>query len=113
MAFLKGQFEKNWQAPWISAMIFLVSRLIMKRRKIVIAPALLIADALLCAAQGKAFTYQGRLNDSGSPANGSYDLGFAIYDANTNGNQIGPDIEPAPEPSTLGLLAVGATALLI
>ncbi len=30
-------------------------------------------------AQGTAFTYQGRLNDSGSPAGGSYDLTFALY----------------------------------
>ena len=27
-------------------------------------------------AQGTAFTYQGRLNDNGSPANGIYDLRF-------------------------------------
>ena len=34
-------------------------------------------------AQGANFTYQGRLNASGSPANGLYDLTFALY--NTNG----------------------------
>jgi lysophospholipase L1-like esterase len=39
--------------------------------------------------QGTAFSYQGRLTDSGGAANGSYDLQFAIYDASTNGNQIG------------------------
>jgi hypothetical protein len=39
-------------------------------------------------AQGTAFTYQGRLNDSGQPANGVYDLQFTIYDAPTNGNLI-------------------------
>ena len=32
-------------------------------------------------AQGTAFMYQGRLNDSGSPANGNYDLRFTIYDS--------------------------------
>jgi len=31
--------------------------------------------------QGTAFTYQGRLTDGGSPANGGYDLRFSIYDA--------------------------------
>jgi len=41
-----------------------------------------------CSAQGTAFTYQGRLNDSGSPANGNYDLRFTIYDAVTNGNAL-------------------------
>src|SRR6266478_4868079 len=36
----------------------------------------------LCA-QGTAFTYQGRLNDGGAPANGKYDLLFTIYDLPT------------------------------
>ncbi len=40
-------------------------------------------------AQTSAFTYQGRLTDGGAAANGVYDLGFALYDAETGGNQIG------------------------
>lgn len=40
-------------------------------------------------AQGTVFTYQGRLTDGGSPANGSYDLRFAIFDAALGGNQVG------------------------
>src|SRR5215510_11971415 len=32
-------------------------------------------------AQGTAFTYQGRLNSGGTPANGTYDLVFTIYDS--------------------------------
>lgn len=40
------------------------------------------------SAQGTAFTYQGRFNDGNSPANGSYDFRFAIYDAVTNGNVV-------------------------
>ncbi len=40
-------------------------------------------------AQGTAFTYQGRLNDGGSPAHGTYDLRFAIYDAASAGSQQG------------------------
>ena len=39
-------------------------------------------------AQGTAFTYQGRLNDSGSPANGNYDLRFTIYDSTNNPGTI-------------------------
>ena len=31
-------------------------------------------------AQGTGFTYQGRLNDGGNPANGTYDLRFTVYD---------------------------------
>ena len=32
-------------------------------------------------AQGTAFTYQGRLLDTGSPANGNYDMRFYLRDA--------------------------------
>lgn len=47
---------------------------------------------LMCAAafaQTTAFTYQGRLSDGGAAANGSYDLGFALFDAASGGAQIG------------------------
>ena len=40
-------------------------------------------------AQGTAFTYQGRLNDGANPANGRYDVRFALYDALTVGAQQG------------------------
>ena len=42
------------------------------------------------AGQTTTFQYQGHLNDLSSPATGSYDLAFSIYDASTNGDQIGP-----------------------
>src|ERR1022692_1190586 len=32
-------------------------------------------------AQGTTFTYQGRLNDGSSPANGLYDFTFSLYDS--------------------------------
>jgi hypothetical protein len=40
--------------------------------------AMLAANA--SAASPTAFTYQGKLNDGGSPANGSYDMRFNLYD---------------------------------
>jgi hypothetical protein len=40
-------------------------------------------------AQNTAFTYQGRLNDNGAAATGSYDLRFTLYDAVTNGSVVG------------------------
>src|SRR5438046_7983552 len=43
----------------------------------------LLAAVHPAAAQGTAFTYQGRLNTSGAPANGTYDLVFTIYDLPT------------------------------
>src|SRR6185369_6404229 len=44
---------------------------------------------LVTNAQNTAFTYQGRLNDGTAPANGSYDVRFALYDALTAGVQQG------------------------
>ena len=38
---------------------------------------------------GHAFTYQGRLETSGSPADGPYDLQFRLMDAAAGGSQIG------------------------
>ncbi len=43
-------------------------------------------------AQGTAFTYQGRLSDGGSRANGTYDLQFTLFDAPASGNQIGSPV---------------------
>jgi hypothetical protein len=39
-----------------------------------------------------AFTYQGKLVDGGAPANGMYDLTFALYDALSGGVQIGATV---------------------
>ena len=39
-------------------------------------------------AQGTAFTYQGQLLNNGSPANGSYDLTFALFNTNASGVAI-------------------------
>ena len=39
-------------------------------------------------AQGTAFTYQGRLNSGTSPANGSYDLTFSLFDVNSGGSAV-------------------------
>lgn len=38
---------------------------------------------------GTGFTYQGRLEVSGNPANGAYDLRFLLFDASAAGTQIG------------------------
>jgi hypothetical protein len=40
-------------------------------------------------AQGTAFTYQGQLQSGGIPANGSYDMTFALYNASSGGAQVG------------------------
>lgn len=41
---------------------------------------------------GTAFTYQGRLVDNGSTANGNYDFEFSLYDDLTAGTQIGSTV---------------------
>jgi len=51
--------------------------------------------ALLCAsawAMDTAFSYQGRLSDAGTPANGDYDFQFLLYTAEIGGSQVGPII---------------------
>ncbi len=49
-----------------------------------------LSSPLSTLAQGTAFTYQGRLNHNDSPANGSYDFQFKLFDALAGGNQVGP-----------------------
>ena len=58
---------------------------------------LLLLSLLLLAvrpafAQGTAFSYQGHLLDNAAPANGNYDLKFAVFDAAAAGAQLGPDV---------------------
>ncbi len=43
------------------------------------------AFCLPAAAQGTAFTYQGRLNSGGASANGSYDIAFPLFATNAGG----------------------------
>src|SRR5438045_4443424 len=47
---------------------------------------LLVTNA---SAQTTACTYQGRLTDGGTPANGNYDLQFTLWDSSSGGSQIG------------------------
>jgi endosialidase-like protein/Regulator of Chromosome Condensation (RCC1) repeat protein len=61
----------------------------------------------LLSAQVTAFTYQGRLNDNGQPANGNYDFQFRLYDSPTNGGQV-PVIPVSPNvPVSNGLFTTG------
>jgi hypothetical protein len=65
----------------------------MIRRTVVSGIATLLAAASLTlsayAQSSTAFTYQGFLRDNGQPANGNYDLRFALFDSANGGNQIG------------------------
>src|SRR5580765_3407059 len=57
-------------------------------------------------AQGTAFTYQGRLNDNGSLANGDYDLKFSLFDDPSAGSQVGDSLTNAPTSVSNGLFTV-------
>ena len=58
------------------------------------------------AAVGTAFTYQGRLTDAGSPANGAYDFEFRLYDAASGGSQVGSTVPLADVTVSNGLFTV-------
>ena len=57
-------------------------------------------------AQGTAFSYQGRLNTSGSPASGRYDLTFALFSASNGAVQVGGTITNAATAVSNGLFRV-------
>jgi hypothetical protein len=50
----------------------------------------LVAAAAHAQPLSTAFTYQGRLDASGSPAGGTYDFRFTLFDAPSAGTQLGP-----------------------
>jgi hypothetical protein len=50
----------------------------------------LAAGPLAAQPLDTAFTYQGRLQDAGAPANGPYDFRFILFDAAVGGAQVGP-----------------------
>src|SRR5262245_16064063 len=60
--------------------------------RILIATIFILLCAQIVSAQTTAFTYQGKLSNSGSAATGSYDIQFKIIDAPTDGNQQGATI---------------------
>ena len=53
-----------------------------------------------------AFTFQGSLADGGSPATGSYDFNFVLYDALAGGVQVGPAQPVADTAVSAGLFTV-------
>lgn len=54
----------------------------------VLVACLLGAGSAAAAPLGSAFTYQGQLTDNGSPANGHYDLQFALFAAASGGSAV-------------------------
>jgi len=57
-------------------------------------------------AQGTAFTYQGQVMSSNSPAHGTYDVTFKLWNASSGGSQVGSTITATGTVVTNGLFTV-------
>ncbi len=57
-------------------------------------------------AQSTAFTYQGRLNDGANPANGKYDLTFALFNVVSGAGQVGNTLTNSTTGVSNGLFTV-------
>ena len=67
------------------------------KRIVLLLVALVVSGSVHSAlAQGTAFTYQGRLQDGATNANGNYDFQFTLWDALSGGSQ-----QPQPAPVTV------------
>src|SRR5262245_169154 len=56
--------------------------------------------------QGAAFTFQGRLDDLGTAANGTYDLRFSLYGAASGGSLVAGPVTNASVAVSNGLFTV-------
>ena len=59
-----------------------------------------------CFAQGTAFTYQGQLQNNGSPASGTYNLTFSLYTNNAGGTAVAEPVTNNAVVVTNGLFTV-------
>jgi hypothetical protein len=65
-----------------------------------------VAQPSTCFAQGTAFTYQGRLNNTNGPASGTYNLTFSLFNTNTGGAAIAVPVTNNAVVVTNGLFTV-------
>src|SRR5687767_5604203 len=68
--------------------------------------SLTLLFSLSVSAQTTAFSYQGSLNTSGTPASGNHDFEFALFDAAVGGAQLGSTQPRNNVAVTNGLFAV-------
>jgi len=71
-----------------------------------LAAFLFLAAALDLSAQGTAISYQGRLSDSGAPANTNYDFRFTVFNAPTNGSAVSVAVTNLAVPVSNGVFSV-------
>lgn len=63
--------------------------LFLRLLRVVLPVGVLLLSSLVVDGQTTVFTYQGKLADAGTPANGSYDFQFKLWDALSGGSGIG------------------------
>src|SRR5208283_4882734 len=81
------------------------------KKNIVILLALTLLSAFnpqisILHAQGTAFMYQGQLQNNGSPASGTYNLTFTLFNTNSGGTPVAGPVTNANVAVTNGLFAV-------
>jgi len=77
---------------------------VVKRAIIFVILALTLAGNAL--AQNSSFNYQGRLNDAGSAASGTFQFQFKLYDAVAGGSQVGATLNDVPVTVSNGVFSV-------
>lgn len=69
-----------------------MSRMCRALRMVMAVGAVGASSALAQTPLGSAYTYQGRLGESGAPADGSYDFVFRLFGSPGGTDQVGPDV---------------------
>ncbi len=67
---------------------------------------IVMLTSAVMAQTASTFTYQGELGESGNPANGSFDMDFALWDALNGGSQVGSTIQVTGQSVSDGLFSV-------
>jgi len=83
----------------------MLNRITRKRWALIVALILLLS-VIAVSAQTTVFTYQGKLADAGSPANGSYDFQLKMFDALNGGVQLGSTVTVSAVQVTNGIFTV-------
>ncbi len=79
---------------------------LMKRLKLGVILLGMMGGLAAAHAQTTAFTYQGRLNDGANPANGKYDLTFALFSVVSGAGQVGITLTNSTTGVSNGLFTV-------
>ena len=87
MKYMKTSLDSfRKEKPKTAAVMHSIS---MKTRTVLLVAAVAwLGLAQYAAAAGTAFTYQGRLDDTGQCADGNYDFQFTLYGAQTGGSVL-------------------------